>query len=162
MIMRPSNFPTIIIAQFVALFVKKANLFQTVIVSKKVSELRALFKVETHPYFDKHYRFDVPASKKQRKNIGDSSIDILLINVVIPVLFNYGKHIADEVIQERSLEFLKSISWEKNSITKKWKELGMPISSSYDLQALIKLKNEDCSNKKCLTCAIGSAILKPA
>ena len=160
--MRPSNFPTVRIAQFVALFIKNPNLFQAVIEAKQLSNLQELFEVGTHPYFDLHYRFDVLASAKQRKNLGASSIDILLINVVIPILFNYGKHIADEKVQERSMEFLQAITWERNSITKKWKELGMPISCAYDSQALIQLKNEDCSNKKCLTCTIGSAILKPA
>ncbi len=160
--MRPSNFPTIRIAQFVGIFLKNANLFQSIVEAKKVIDLQELFKIKTHPYFDIHYRFDIPASKKQPKNLGGSSIDVLLINVVIPVLFNYGKHIADEKIQERSIEFLRAISWERNSITKKWKELGMPISSAYDSQALIQLKNEDCSHKKCLTCAIGDAILKPS
>ena len=160
--MRPSNFPTIRIAQFVALFVKNQNLFQAIIEVKQLSKLQELFEVDAHSYFDSHYRFDVPGSKKQRKKLGTSSIDILLINVVIPVLFNYGKHIADIKVQERSIEFLQAITWERNSIIKKWKELGMPISSAYDSQALIQLKNEDCRNKKCLTCTIGNAILKPA
>jgi hypothetical protein len=68
---------------------------------------------------------------------------------------------ADDTIQDRALSFLREIKWEKNEITKKWKDLGMPISTAYDSQALIQLKNENCSNKKCLSCAIGTAILKP-
>jgi len=160
--MRPSNFPTIRIAQFVGIFIKNGHLFQSIIEAKQLSDLKELFKVGTHTYFDTHYRFDILASKKQTKNLGALSVDILLINAVIPVLFNYGKHIADEMIQERAIEFLQEITWERNSITKKWKELGMPISSAYDSQALIQLKNENCSHKKCLTCAIGNAILKPS
>lgn len=158
--MRPLNFPSVRIAQFVGLFVKNSNLFQAIIEAEQLSDLQSIFKMETHPYFDTHYRFDVPASKKQKKIIGSSSIDILLINVVIPVLFNYGRQTDNENIQSKATEFLQEISWEKNSITKKWKALGMPLSSAYDSQALIQLKNEDCSNKKCLTCAIGTAILK--
>ena len=159
--MRPSNFPTVRIAQFVGIFIKNANLFQAIIEATEVSELQKLFKVETHPYFETHYQFDIPASKKQPKKLGASSVDVLLINVVIPILFNYGKHIADERIKERAIEFLQAITWERNSITKKWKELGMPISSAFDSQALIQLKNENCSHIKCLTCGIGNAILKP-
>jgi hypothetical protein len=160
--MRPSNFPTIRIAQFVGLFVKNPNLFQAILEAKNIQELQGLFKVEAHSYFDTHYRFDVPASKSQRKSLGASSIDIILINVVIPILFNYGKHTADETIKDKAIEFLQAINWERNSITKKWKELGMPITSAFDSQALIQLRNEDCRNKKCLTCAIGNSILKPA
>ena len=86
---------------------------------------------------------------------------MILINVVIPLLFNYGRQIADETIQERALSFLQEIKWEKSVITQKWKDLGMPISTAHDSQALIQLKNENCNNKKCLNCAIGMSILKP-
>tara|TARA_B110000046_G_scaffold32429_1_gene34744 strand:- start:9295 stop:9537 length:243 start_codon:yes stop_codon:yes gene_type:complete len=66
--MRPSNFTLIRIAQFVALFIKKANLFQAIVEAKQLPELQILFNVETYPYFDTHYRFEVPAIKKQQKN----------------------------------------------------------------------------------------------
>ena len=159
--MRPLNFPTIRIAQFIGLFVKSPNLFQAILEAEELIDLQKLFKIEPHGYFDSHYRFDVPASKKQKKPIGNASIDILLINVIIPILFNYGKQTDNEKLQSRAIAFLQAIKAEKNSITKKWQELEMPLTSAYDSQALIQLKNEDCSNKKCLTCAIGMAILKP-
>ena len=159
--MRPLNFPTIRIAQFIGLFVKSPNLFQAILEAEELIDLQKLFKIEPHGYFDSHYRFDVPASKKQKKPIGNASIDILLINVIIPILFNYGKQTDNEKFQSRAIAFLQAIKAEKNSITKKWQELEMPLTSAYDSQALIQLKNEDCSNKKCLTCTIGMAILKP-
>ena len=159
---RPSNFPTIRIVQFCAIFSKNANLFQEIPEANSVSVLKELFIVRTHKYFDTHFRFDVPTGKKQPKNLGKSSVDILIINVIIPLLFNYGRHISDERIEQRAIAFLQEITWEKNSITKKWKELGMPSNSAFDSQALIQLKTVDCSNKKCLTCGIGNAILKPA
>lgn len=159
--MRPVNFPTIRIAQFVAIFQKNHHLFQSVLESKSLKELQTLFEVRAMAYFDSHFQFDKPASKKSVKNLGKSSVDILLINVVIPLLFNYGKHLDDETIQERAVDLLRQIPAEKNSITKKWKELGFNLDSASDSQALLQLKNEDCSNKKCLTCVIGNSILKP-
>ncbi len=62
--MRPSNFTLIRIAQFVALFIKKANLFQAIVEAKQLRELQILFNVEMYPYFDTHYRFEVQAIKK--------------------------------------------------------------------------------------------------
>jgi hypothetical protein len=159
--MRPSNFPTIRIAQFASIFANNLNLFQSILEAESVDQLYDKFKVSAYEYFNSHYQFDIPAAKNEVKYLGKSSVDVILINVVIPLLFNYGRQMADETIQDRALSFLQEIKWEKNAITKKWKDLGMPISTAYDSQALIQLKNENCSNKKCLSCAIGTAILKP-
>lgn len=158
--MRPSNFPTIRIAQFITIFNENKNLFRAILEAEKISDLKKLFEVEANHYWKSHYRFDVPASKNTFKKLGEESIHILLINSVIPLLFNYGKKIGDEALSERAMLFLQGLPSEKNSITKKWNELGIGAQSAYDSQALIELKNNQCSNKKCLTCTIGSSILK--
>ncbi|MBL4708710.1 MAG: DUF2851 family protein [Flavobacteriales bacterium] len=158
--MRPSNFPSIRIAQFVALFHQNKNLFQAVLESEKLTDLKKLFEVEANHYWKSHYRFDVPASKNAIKKLGEASIHILLINSVIPLLFNYGKRIGNEVLVERAVQLLQGLPPERNAITKKWRELDVIAQSAYDSQALIELKNNQCSNKKCLTCAVGSSILK--
>jgi len=36
----------------------------------------------------------------------------------------------------------------------------MPIENAYDSQALLQLKQSFCDQKKCLTCAIGTDLLK--
>ena len=48
----------------------------------------------------------------------------------------------------------------RNSIIKKWEELGVKSNNSLESQALIELKTNYCSEKKCLNCSIGSEILK--
>ena len=88
-------------------------MFQSIIEITDIQELKQLFKVEPDVYFDSHFRFDVPASKVQKKIIGDSSIDILLINVIISLLFTYAKRIGNESLQSRSIGFLQAIKPEK-------------------------------------------------
>lgn len=158
--MRPSNFPTIRLAQLAALINKHQKFFSPLVEKSQVEELTSFFKVEASDYWKSHFRFDVPAARKQTKKMGKQSIEILLINVVSPLLFNYGQVKGDDKFKDRALELLEKLPAEKNSITKKWNNLGAPLESAFHSQALIQLKNKHCDFKKCLTCILGNAILK--
>lgn len=160
--MRPSNFPTIRIAQFGAIYLKNSQLFQSILEADSISELVKLFEVKSDNYWENHFRFDVVSKQKSTKNLGRSSINLLIINVVTPFLFIYGKKVGNEEYVEKSFKFLENLPAEKNSIIKKWNALGVNTESSFDSQALIQLKNEYCDPKKCLNCAIGNFILKQA
>jgi hypothetical protein len=72
----------------------------------------------------------------------------------------YGKQKDDEKYIERALKFLEQTEGETNSIIKKWNSLNIPVQSAYSTQALLQLKNEYCSQKKCLNCSIGNYLLK--
>lgn len=158
--MRPANFPTIRIAQFVAILTNNIHLFQRLTDETSVDELRKMLNISAHHYWDTHYRFDVPGAKKMAKRMGTTSINILLINVLIPLLFCYGEKLGSQALKNRALNLLQEIPAEKNSITKRWKELGMPLDSAYDSQGLIELKQMNCSAKNCLNCNVGNSILK--
>lgn len=158
--MRPSNFPTVRIAQFANLISKHIGLFQKIREVNTLKELKTTLEVETHAYWYSHYRFDVPASKQHEKKMGKTSIDLLIINVIIPILFTYASLHGNDQLKECVLEYLHQISAERNTITKKWEKLKMPLESAYDSQALIQLKESYCNLKKCLTCTIGNYLLK--
>src|SRR5690554_3563804 len=158
--MRPTNFPSIRLAQLAALIHKHPKFFSPLVEKENVNELITFFKVEASDYWKSHFRFDVPAARKQSKKLGKQSIEILLINVVSPLLFNYGQLKGDDKFKDRALELLENLPAEKNSITKKWNNLGAPLESAFHSQALIQLKNKHCDFKKCLTCILGNAILK--
>lgn len=158
--MRPSNFPTIRIAQFVQLQLNHSNLFQKTREAKDIRELRALFLLQPNSYWEKHYRFDVLSSRFSNKQLGKNSIDIILINAVIPLLFSYADAIGEQKKKDRVFDLLQAIPPEKNKITRKWADLKMNLDSAYTSQALIQLKQHHCELKKCLTCTIGNQLLK--
>lgn len=157
--MRPSNFPTIRIAQLAALIHKHQKFFSPLLESKEVDQLFDFFQIAASDYWNSHYRFDVPAARNHEKKLGKQSIQLLLINVVAPILFNYGLKKGSEAIKASALKFLEDIPAERNSITKKWEALGAPLNNAFQAQALIQLKNYHCEFKKCLTCKLGNAII---
>jgi len=160
--MRPQNFPTIRLAQFAALIVKSNHLFSKVIEIKDVDSLRKLFnKLEINPYWETHYRFDAE-SKPSSKSLGESSVDILLLNTFVLFLFCYGKHNQQEYFINRSLKLLEKLPAEQNNIVTNFDSLGIKVNTAFDSQALLELKNNYCSYKKCLQCGVGNKILRMA
>ena len=158
--LRPANFPTIRIAQFAALLNTNKNLFSRIIESENLQDLKALFNVTTSEYWHSHYRFG-HKTVRSLSGLGDSSIDNLIINTVVPLLVAYGKHKDEQLFVDRAVNFLQHIQPESNKITKSWVELGLPAKSAFDSQALIELNNNFCLKRKCLSCTIGVTILKP-
>jgi len=160
--MRPQNFPTIRLAQFAALIIKSNHLFSKMIEIKDVTYLRKLFtELQINPYWETHYRFEAE-SKPSSKSLGESSIDILLLNTFVLFLFCYGKHNQQEYYINRALKLLEKLPAEQNNIVTNFGLLGIKVSTAFDSQALLELKNNYCNYKKCLHCGVGNKILRLA
>ncbi len=158
--LRPANFPTLRIAQFSALFYERRNLFSQIIESETLQDLKRLFFVTPSEYWHSHYRFG-HKTVRSLAGLGESSIDNVIINTIVPLLVAYGKNKDDQIFVDRAVEFLQQLQPESNKITKAWMELGLTAKSAFDSQGLIELNNNFCLKRKCLSCTIGSSILKP-
>ena len=156
--MRPTNFPTIRIAQIAALYGQRQNLFSSLMESKNLNDFYELFAITLAPYWNTHYTF-YKVSPSSVKRITKSFVDLLLINTIIPLKFNYLKS-RSAVDEEVFLELLYQLKPEKNSIISKFLDLGIHSKNAFESQALLQLKSNYCSKKQCLQCAIGNAILK--
>jgi len=160
--LRPANFPTVRLAQFAALIIQSNHLFSKLLEIKDVKALKALFTAtKVNPYWENHYRFDV-ASAPASKNIGEASVDILLLNTMALFLFSYGKHNQTQHFISRGLALLEYLPAENNKIVADFSNLGVKIKTAFESQALIELKNSYCNYKKCLNCGVGNKILKLA
>lgn len=157
--LRPSNFPTIRIAQFAQLLYKREHLFSEIIEAPNVNRLLELLNVSALGYWDRHYTFGKVSGIK-RKTLGEGSAENIIINTIVPFLFIYGQQKDKEEYKERAFAILEQLQPEKNSIVNNWKKLGIKINDAYSSQALLQLKKEYCSQQKCLSCNIGSLLLK--
>jgi hypothetical protein len=160
--LRPANFPTIRLAQFAALVVQSNHLFSKLLEIKDVKTLKSLFAdVKVNPYWETHYRFDAE-SPPSGKNIGEASVNILLLNSLALFLFSYGKYNQQHHFISRSLQLLEYLPKEENKIIEDFRTLGVKINSAFESQALLELKKNYCNYKKCLQCGVGNKILKYA
>ena len=157
--MRPGNFPTIRLAQLAMLVHGSVHLFSKIKEANSVKDIKQWFDVTANDYWHYHYRFDEESSFKKKK-LGATMIDNIIINTVCPVLFAYGNYHNEQNYKQKALNWLEEISAESNSITIGFKKLSIENKSAYDSQALIELKNEYCSRKRCLDCSVGNFLLK--
>lgn len=156
--LRPENFPHVRLAQFATLAQNSSKLFSKILETDNLEELRTFFQCGVSEYWQRHFLFG-KESNYSNKRMGKNSIDILLINTVIPFIFAYAnKHNAEDPA-EKTFHLLEKIQAENNSIIKKWKELGIPAQNAFDSQALLQLKKHYCDEKKCLRCVIGHQVL---
>ena len=149
--LRPTNFPTIRIAQFASLIFKSVKLFSKIIEQKNYKNLLEYYDCEPSEYWKTHYLFG-KKSEEKGKNISKSSVDILLINSVIPFLYAYGKKFNQKDISDFAFSLLNKIPAEKNRITKGFQTLNINVQNAAQSQALNELKTKYCDLKKCYIC----------
>ena len=99
-------------------------------------------------------------AKTSSTELSDATIDLLLINAVIPILFSYGRRHSDETFTERAIEWLESIAPEQNAIVREWKRVDITAQHAADSQALLHLKTRYCDRRDCLRCRLGSFYLR--
>jgi len=157
--MRPGNFPTIRLAQLAMLIHQSEHLFSKIKETGSLRDVKKWLDVTANDYWHYHYRFDEESPFK-KKNLGAAMVDNILINTVCTVLFAYGHFHNEQKFKDKALQWMEEITAESNSITKGFQKTGLQNKNAHDSQALIELKNEYCSKKKCLDCAIGNALLK--
>ncbi|CDF80213.1 conserved hypothetical protein (DUF2851) [Formosa agariphila KMM 3901] len=156
--LRPPNFPTIRLSQLAQVYVKNKNLFSKIIEAKTKQDYYDLFSVHTSSFWETHYTFQ-KTSRKVNKSTTENFIDLLIINTIIPVKFSYSKNLG-AINTEEIIALITEVEPEHNSIIEKFESLKPISKSALQSQGLIQLKNEYCNNKKCLYCAVGSAILQ--
>jgi len=156
--MRPPNFPTLRISQFAALLKTTDRLFARIMDASDIDEINVLFDLKSSEYWNNHFVFDKEADFSI-KVLGQKSIELILINSVIPFMFFYSRRRNRPKHQEMALSLLRKVPPENNRIIRKWKEMNIDIQSAFETQSLLELKEFYCDQRKCLHCKIGMSIL---
>ncbi len=156
--LRPPNFPTLRIAQLAALVYSQWHLFSKIIEIKNIAQLKKEFNSQPSNYWLNHYKFGNETTKKVG-SLGETSIYSILINVVSPILFAYGKYKNQENLVQRAFDLLELLPAEDNKFTRHYNTLGFANNNAYDSQAILGLKENYCEPKQCLKCAIGVKVL---
>ena len=157
--MRPASFPTIRLAQFAMLLHSHEHLFSLTLNNLNIKSLREIFSVKASPYWQKHYRLGI-LTEQHGCQLSPSSIDILIINTVVPFLFLYAQTSHDPDLQEQTLDLLRQLRAERNHKVDKLTSLNFPCPDAYTSQALIQLHDNYCTRKDCLRCQLAHQYLK--
>lgn len=137
--MRPQNSPELRIRQFAQLLFRSEALLSKILDRHELKELVPLFEVD---------------------KMGKSSIDILLINTVIPYKYAYALHLNETTTAEEAMQLMAQISPENNTIIRQWRVLGQQVSNAADTQALLHLYLNYCQHHDCINCEVGYKIFQ--
>lgn len=155
--MRPTNFPTVRMAQFSTILLTHQKLFSLFSEISTVKELKKKLTVKPSVYWQEHYDFGKKV-KKGSNALGKSSFDNLTINSVAPMLAAYSIYTDQPALMEKAVGLLEELPPEKNRYTNKWTALNKSAKSAFDSQAQITLYRDFCAKKNCLNCGIGNWI----
>ena len=156
---RPGNFPHLKIAQLAALCMHDEFLFSRLLEADSITELKQLFTAAPSAYWKTHFHFRNSAAEAD-KPLSSKSIEIILINTAVPILFAYSIQRSRPEYNEKALRLLEALPPEKNAIVSTFAHAGLSATNAGESQALIQLRKEYCDRKKCLYCRIGHRILK--
>ena len=140
--LRPQNSPALRVRQFAQLIYQSDTLLSRILDTHELKELVRLFEVKS----------------RDCGTLGRASIDILLINTVIPYKYAYALHRNDRAAAERTLELMEQIAPENNTVIRQWRVLGQQIKNAADTQALLHLYQNYCQHHECINCEVGYKI----
>ncbi|PIY07785.1 MAG: hypothetical protein COZ18_15650 [Flexibacter sp. CG_4_10_14_3_um_filter_32_15] len=168
--LRPSNFPTVRIAQVIGLVSQQNHLFSVILNAKNLKEFYEFFKTELPTYWKTHYNFgklntkDKDGQIKENSTLGKDAQQNLIINVVIPIRVAHSLYRQKE--DNLSKKWLNELKAEKNNVISLYKPLEKTQNSNFKIktaaqsQSLLELYSQYCNLKKCLSCEVGKEILK--
>ncbi|MEO5906040.1 MAG: DUF2851 family protein, partial [Saprospiraceae bacterium] len=158
--MRPAHFPTIRIAQLAVIVSQHHHFISLLTEIVDVKKWNEIFSVcPAHGFWNDHYHFK-SASPYAVKQLGKDTAASLIINLVAPFMFFYGKMQGIESLKTSALSILASLPPEKNAIIKGWKDYEWYAVDAGQTQAMIQLKKQYCDQRRCLHCAVGMRVLK--
>lgn len=158
---RPQNFPYRRIAMLAQFIEGGFRMMNRILEAEGEKEMRALFEVELSGYWTKHYTFGKP-NERATATLSRSSIDIILINTVAPLLYAYGELTGNYEMPDKAIKLLEDLRAESNSIVSHFVAYGIDCHDALTSQALVQLKREYCDARKCIYCKIGHHLLSKA
>lgn len=158
---RPQNFPYRRIAMLAQFIEGGFRMMSRILEAEGEKEMRALFEVELSGYWTKHYTFGKP-NERATATLSRSSIDIILINTVAPLLYAYGELTGNYEMTDKAIKLLEDLRAESNSIVSHFVAYGIDCPDALTSQALVQLKREYCDARKCIYCKIGHHLLSKA
>lgn len=158
---RPQNFPYRRIAMLAQFIEGGFRMMNRILEAEGEKEMRSLFEVELSGYWSKHYTFGKP-NERATATLSRSSIDIILINTVAPLLYAYGELTGNYEMTDKAIKLLEDLRAESNSIVSHFVAYGIDCPDALTSQALVQLKREYCDARKCIYCKIGHHLLSKA
>lgn len=151
---RPQAFPQRRIALLARMVSEGFGIATRIMRVENVEQARALFDVEMSPFWQRHATF-ASTTGHFGSVLSKAAVDVLIINVVAPVLHAYGNAFGNLEKANVAVELLESLAPENNNITRMFESAGIRLRDAFGSQAVVQLRKAYCEPRKCLYCRFG-------
>ena len=158
--LRPQNFPCVRLAQLSECLYRIPDLMEQLLHCGDVTSLTHISGFVPSEYWETHRHHFGRGSPRHSCQIGSQTVDLLVINTVVPVRLAYATFHGNDGMKEKAFSLLEQVGFENNVITRQYVEAGFPNGSALYSQAILELNKNYCVPKQCLRCDIGCLILK--
>ena len=148
--MRPQNAPEVRIRQFAHILYQSEHLFSKLMEANTIDDMLQLLSMH---YDDEN----IYARVERPMPLGRKSIEVLLINTIIPYRYAFKQN---QSTITNIISWYEKIHKEENTIIRQWALLGQKIQSAADTQALIHLFQNYCQPHQCFNCQIGQQVFQ--
>jgi hypothetical protein len=170
--LRPHNFPPVrlagaaVIAQRIAnekMFSRLVDIFSVQLPAEEQRKiLHELLDTTATGYWKDYYDFGSKWTTPTLSLVGSSRVDDIIINIIIPLMSEYGTIVGNEKIKSASRElYTQYRSLSSNEVTQRmerWLFGGIKFPSAQVQQGAIELYKNYCSVERCKACAVGKEI----
>ncbi len=136
---RPSNFPTVRLRQLAHLYCEGRVTLSAIVDAPNADAVARLFEGIRLP---------------------QASVNLLLLNAVVPMLYAYGAYRGSKKLKDKALLWLSQLPPEANRYTRLWQQAGLPLGSAADSQAVVQQFTRLCERRDCLRCQLGYQYMK--
>ena len=142
---RPQNSPYRRISYLVALICNQRDFTNRMLSFDSIDDVKAMLNPPAAVAFG-----EAPSA-----TLSLSSLNLLVINAVIPLAYAYACYNGEYGRARTIAEMMQEIKPESNRFTAMFAAAGIKIGSAFTSQAIVQLRREYCEKRKCLYCRIG-------
>lgn len=151
---RPGNFPSRRLALLAEIIHSRKSIMSAILEIESLDDARSLFAIDLSGYWRNHFTLGGHYSEPMVAT-SKGSVNVLVINVVAPLMYAYGMSRDDTSLVDRAIYLLEELPPEKNSLVDVFTRSGMKVRDAFTSQALIQLRRAYCQQRKCLFCKVG-------
>lgn len=157
---RPGNFPHRRLAMLAQYLYGGFSLMAEILgANGNEDQSRELFVMSLEGYWENHIQFGSDESKVPVA-LSEGSVDLLLINLVAPLIYAHSASVGDYEKGERAFNLWMDLRAERNTYIRQWDSYGVKSKDAMHSQALLQLRKKYCDSGKCLDCRFGHYLLR--
>ncbi len=112
-----------------------------------------------HTYFTSHHRPAVLSARPVSASLSINAANILIINVIAPLIYARGYLADDTAAMERAVYMLQGLPPEDTAEVRTFAAMGLECHDAFATQALHRLHTAYCDTRKCIYCRWGHRLL---